>query len=300
VRHESGAVIRRICTTALGVGGLLLVGAAGGWTDEFTPRWILLGLLALFLGFAAFYATSLWYINRHWFGLSEAHPLLGPLVAGLTVCLITALELLANGPGALPLRTWFLITFCGLTTTLGLCLWEGLAFARGGTSGWPATIAAVVTAAVLVPGVLLVTDGTVERWLCDGGQPRVDCTVVPHRPAVAAPAAFDLRTGSGVDVNTTPPAVPHDPRYADLVLEPHPGGTRLRTDGRHALSVWPFAAGPDRDSCAGLFDSGRIDWTVVPAPGTVLCLETTGGELAAVRIRASGPDGMSATVTVWF
>jgi hypothetical protein len=300
---ESGSILRRIWHTALGVGGLLAVGFLIGRTDELTPRWIILGLFALFLGSVAFYAASCWYIARHWFGVTAAHPVLGPVVTALTVCVITAKELRFDGPGPLPVRTWLLISFCGLVTTLGVCLWEAFAYAapaRGGTFGWPPALAATATGAVLLPGLLLIADGSAQHWLCAGERPRVNCTVQPWVAPVATPAAFELHAAGGVDLNVAPPVVSTDVRYADLILDPQPGGTVLRTDGRHALAVWPLLAEPDRNRCSDLFDSRQIAWSGVRAErGMVLCLETTGGQLASVEIRDAGEGGITGTATVW-
>jgi hypothetical protein len=267
-----------------------------------------LALFALCFGCVAFYAASCWYIGRHWFGLRRAHPLLGPFVAAVTVCVITGMEVHFDGPGSLPVRSWLLINVCGLVTTVGICVWEFLEYVnegRGGHSRWPMTLAATAVALTLVPGVLVIADGTAQRLLCGGEAPIAECDKsAGDRPSdvVPSPMPFELRAPGGIDLNASRPTLTNDTTFADIIYDNNQAWENtLRTNGQFAMAEWTLDRAPDRNRCNDLFVARRGRGSAFrPRTGMVLCVETTGGQLASVVISRAQQGVVVATATVWW
>jgi hypothetical protein len=307
-REQAWSVVRRILGASLGFIGLLAVGFLSDATNELTPRWIVLALFAAFLGCIAFYVASCWYIGRYWFGLKDTHPLLAPFVAAVTVCVITGMELRYDGPGSIPIRSWLLINVAAVTTTLAMCLWESLEYVnerRDGQSRWPKTIAATVAATALATGAVLVANGSAQRLLCDGKPPPANCKEsADDRPSDVKPSAmrFELRAPGGIDLNAARPLLTNDATFADVIYDGTDfGDNTLRTNGRFAIAEWTLTGAPDRDRCDRVLATGWVrESRFRPANEMVLCIETTGGQLASVVISQAREDWIAAEATVWW
>lgn len=292
LRTEAPKIIRRVAVTAIvSFATVFYAGAKVSSENETMARSQVLFWFAIWIGGIAFYATSCWYISRHWFGANNAHPLLGPFVAAVTICVISGLELRSDGPEAIPVRLWLLINFSAVITTLGVCALEFLEHTSRG-SGYDSHRRVMITAAAIVlamtANVAFIASGSAQQMLCDSKPLMVNCVNrSSDRPWNSAPipVEFTLSAPSGVDLNTTPPTLTNDPSVADLFYDnSYAFGNRLHA-GDTAVAAWTLKGLPDRDACDRLLARQRIPSAGLPAGyGMVLCVETTRGPLARLQI----------------
>jgi len=140
-------------------------------SNRLSSEWAALGLVVLG-GFLGLFAMGCWCISCHWFGIGRVHPLLPPLVAAATICVMTALELHFGGPERLPLPVWLIINFAALASTLGVCLVEVcdvLSERDRPLPAWPPVVAAVLVSVAVVSATILVAGGTAQQVLCPNG-----------------------------------------------------------------------------------------------------------------------------------
>ena len=175
-RAESVAAVRR---AGMFLGTLLLSLAVMALLDSPRGSLGLANLLFIvFFGFVTFYGAGCWYISRYWFGIGRIHALLPPVVAALTICLMTAAELHRGGPDPLPLRLWLVINFSAVISTLGVCLVEvcdvyndrrpsGPVASGAGAAQWPLVLAGALVAIAMATVLALTATGVAERTLCE-------------------------------------------------------------------------------------------------------------------------------------
>jgi len=120
----------------------------------------ILGFFAipLLLWTIIFLAAMVWYLARYLFGAQEAHPILGPIVLGITVVLATAVKLANLDAGVLPRDLEILITLSGLATTLALAAVEFGALRRSGVR---------LTLAAITPSTVLPYRAQISGWQPD-------------------------------------------------------------------------------------------------------------------------------------
>ena len=244
----------------------------------------------------AFYLPSTWLISRWWFGLSGAHPVLGPVVTAVTVTAVTAIGLFKDGPGVLPVPHWLLINLAGLTTTLGLCAWEWVDYrsaVRGTDPGPAATGVIVAVALVLAAGAFFVLSGAAQPAVCR--RPSiVNCDRSDDRPptAQASPVPFELAALDGLDLNGDD--------AGDLFYDNREAlGNRLYP-GENVILAWTRPGPlPGRDECDLAMRRSRPPRSVQPQDGLVLCMTTTAGRRATVVISHVEYRYVAGTATVW-
>jgi hypothetical protein len=99
--------------------------SAYGWPSSVWTLgpWVILGGLFI-VWYYPFLLFSAYYLGRYLFGAGDAHPLLGPIVTGGTVVILTIAKLFLEDDSSLPSGISALITVSGCLTTLALCAWE--------------------------------------------------------------------------------------------------------------------------------------------------------------------------------
>lgn len=170
--------IGRCVLATLAFWSFLYVCEGGSNAGSTVFTWLYLMAIAAFAGF---FAMGCWCISCHWFGIGRAHPLLPPLVAGITILIMTGMELRSEGPEELPLRVWLLVNFAAVITTLGVCFVELCDAVYGSESRgleperWPVAVALTAVGLALLGTSVFVFTGSAEPVLCAGEAPLVNC-----------------------------------------------------------------------------------------------------------------------------
>lgn len=305
LRLEVPRIARRIILVAT-VGFLMLFYSIER-TYEVDYREDALFWFGIFIGGIAFYFASCWYISRHWFGLGRAHPLLPPSVTAVTVCVVSGIELFSGGPEELPAKVWLTINFFGIITTFGVCAWEYVEHVASSQNLYPdrplATVAIVVALALGASSVFVLT-GAAEERLCAGARPVLHCGggSSAQQPDEDAPVTreFVLSAPGGIDLDTTPPTQTYDAEAADLYYDnSYALGNRLHA-GEASVAQWAGVDSPDKSACQSLLTrTGLSARGVAPVQGMILCIGTSGGSLARLRISEANYATVDVVATLW-
>ena len=296
-RPRASEVLSRIGGAALGFGALLGIMWLIGHSGDHAPRSVLIALAGAFVGAGVFYAAACWYISRFWFGLNAVHPLLGSFVTAVTISVMTAYTLLEEGPKSLPVPSWLMVTVGAAVTTLGICVWDVAEHWRPGSRAWPPAIAAVV-AVLLAGAAVFIAHGGAQRILCTAASP-VNCDRdTSDQPSRVAPkaAAFQLANHAGLDLNADPPTLTIDRAAADLIF-----ADAVYAGDRATITAWTEPGDPDRDRCDLLLRARAGTRTSYrPAAGTWLCVATSQGRLAGVRVTSMDGSSLIGSATLWW
>jgi hypothetical protein len=119
-------------------------------------------------------------------------------------------------------------------------------------------------------------------------------------------SSFLLAVDNGVDLDSDQPTAVSgsagDLDDGDLFYDNRTTvGSKLFT-ADHPLAVWSpsgsTSGSPTADACADAIATAGV-WSVQPVPGQVLCVQSTGGSLAALTVQQVQPDAVDFGITLF-
>ena len=191
---------------------------------------------------------------------------------------------------------------------------ESPARAGGGPDRFWAILGGVLAVSVIGVAVLGMAYG--NKLLCGLGFGGQQCALAIVSPAdvdgsntVATmadgagqrPGAFLLPVDNGVELDGEQPTAVSGPAgnldHGDLFYDDRTAvGNKLYT-ADHPLAVWAQRGQPTADACADAISTAGV-WSTEPVTGQVLCVQSTGGQLAALTVQQVGRDGVEFAVTL--
>lgn len=188
---------------------------------------------------------------------------------------------------------------------------------HGRTDRFWAILGGVLAVSVVAVAVLGVAYG--NKLLCGLGFEKHTCTLAAVQPpagdssdaaaSLSTPSddvqwqgSFRLAMDKGVELDGDQPTAVSGPDgnldHGDLFYDKRKaGGSKLYT-ADHPLAVWSQGDPPTADSCADAI-SGAGVWSLQPAPGQIICVQSTGGQFAALKVAQVEPGEVEFEVTLF-
>ncbi len=110
------------------------------------------------------------------------------------------------------------------------------------------------------------------------------------------PGAFLLPVDTGIELDSDQPTAVSGPAGnlddGDLFYDDRTAvGNKLYT-ADHPLAVWSQRGPPTADGCGDAISTAGV-WSTQPADGQIICVQSTGGQLAALTVQQGRRDGSS-------